>query len=465
MIFGSILKGENRVFHGNQGEFSLAQLKERVQAISGHLDIGNGTPASDALLSALDLDLRISGRKDGAAVLDALTNDEIDDLVFEMVWTFERKNAEFALPLGTIVKSGEIGDVSFGGEHWLLDAGRPGLHSMETMRRDAHGPNFDLLRSHITRLTRNLACRRLGLPSPVFIVDVDDRHLLHFSPCAEAGGVVLQRWANGTDAPRFAAASPVQILEFAESIVADMRALWKRRDVIAARARAVRALADAAAAEHGAEVLLVAVDLSHQRDDERIDMYVHYLAIDEAMRAGPVLDFLPDRAHITAEFYQAPSAVSYRPAELEELRAFGADGRIDDMAAAVATFAPGGAAAIFATLATNYETTFELPTGGTPMFATLYWRNGTIRAEISMAGKLDWGRPSLEIYGDLLPDTVKDLLPGRTVDAVAQLPFACPCKIENVHDLDSGMRLDLEIGTRLVDLSSGCIWDEPVRAR
>ena len=451
------------MFVGSQEQFATAQATKRVQELCGNIDIGNGTSVADAIVSALEIDLRISGRKDGAAVWNALTDREIADLAFHMTWTYERQDERFTLPLGTVVRSGEIGDVKIGGESWLLDAAKPGLHPMETMRRDAHGPNFELLCAHIARLTRNLACRRLGLPSPVLVVDRVDHHLLHFGPCSEAGDVVLQRRANGTEAPRFPAASPGQILEFAESIVADMRAFWKRRKAIAARSNVARGLADAAAAKYGAEVQLVAVDLSNQRESERIDMSVHYLAIDEAMRVGPVLGLMPDRGHVTADHYRPPAGVCLRPDELAELRELGADGRIDDMAVAVATAAPGGVAAVFAQLATAYSMTFEIPTDATPMFATLYWRDGTIEADVSIAEKLDCYGTSLDILGNDLPDTIKNSLPGRTVACVAELPFACSCEIRSVQDLDGGFRLDLKIGTSLVNLSSGLIWDGPDR--
>ncbi|QCB43237.1 hypothetical protein E5673_14225 [Sphingomonas sp. PAMC26645] len=449
----------------DEDRFGSAQLRKRIRAICGNLDIGNGTPVADALWSALNLDFRIGGRMDGAAVLNALTDDEIDNLACEMMRIYGERDSECTLPLGTIMASDQVGDVRFGHERWLLDAGRPGLHAMADIRRDAHGPNFELLRSHITRLTSNLPCDRLGLPSPVFIVDTNERHLLHFRPCIEAGGVVLQRWTNCTDAPRFAAASPTQILEFAESIVADMQALWDRREAIAARAEAVRAIAEAVAAEHGVEVLLVAVDLSQQRDSARVDMEVHYLAIDEAMRVGPVLGFFPGEDDYTAEFHQVPTGVSHRSGELAKLHQLGADGRIDDMAAAVAAAAPGGAKAVFAKLVIDYQASFEMSTSNTPMFVTLYWRDGTIKADISMAGKLEWYGTRLEIFGHFLPETASESLPGRTVDSVALLPFPCACRIERVRDLVGGTRLDLAIGTRLINLTTGRIWDEPASDR
>ena len=447
---------------GNHSQFSSANLREPLRTLLGAMDVGNGTPLADALATALQLDLRMSGRKDGPALLAALTTDQMIDLAVDLEFALKYKNSSFALPLGTLVESREIADLRIGGEHWILDAGRPGLHPMESMRRDAHGPNLDLLLSHIERLTRKLACRRIGLPTAAHIVDTDDRQLLHFPPFGPAGGVVLQRWANGTDAPRFCAALPGQIRELAQSIVADMRVMWTRRSEIAERAKFVRSLAENAAAEHGAAVQLIAIDLHLQHEDANLDMYVHYLGLDEAMRPGPVLDFIPCRDHITPEFYNAPIGVVYRHEDLKELRTLGADGWIDDMAAAVATAAPEGAASVFAQLSANYEATVVLPTDGAPLFATLYWRDGVIRAELSMAGGLDFCRGQLELAGLELPDAMQGLLvPPRKVDDLAKLPFGCPCTVIHAESLNRGARLELELGKRAIDLSTGRIWDTP----
>jgi hypothetical protein len=409
---------------GDHSQFGAADLREPLRTVLGAMDVGNGTPLADALASALQLDLRMSGRKDGPAVIAALTADEMISLAVDLEFALKYKNSSFTLPLGTLVESREIADLRIGGEHWILNAGRPGLHPMESMRRDAHGPNLDLLLSHIERLTRKLACRRIGLPSPA------------------------------------------HILELAKSIVADMRVMWTRRGDIAARAGFVRSLVEPAAAEHGAEVQLIAIDLRMQHNDANLDMYVHYLALDEAMRPGPVLDFIPCRDHITPEFYSAPIGVVYRREDIEVLRNLGADGWIDDMAAAIAAAAPDGAASVFAQLATSYEATVVLPTDAAPLFATLYWRDGLIRAEMSMADGLDFCRGQLDVPGLMLPDHMQgQLVPPRKVDDLAKLPFECPCTVIHAEPRDKGARLELELGKRLIELSSGRIWDDPTPGR
>lgn len=156
--------------------------------------MGNGTPAADALLTALLLDLRMSrvGAR-GVATLVGLGTAGIADVARRFVYTVCNEDAACDLPFGTKVETSAKGYMEVGGEVWLLDAARPGLHPMEAVPRGACGPNLDLLRSHIGRLTRGLACRRIGLPSPVQVVDTASRHLLQFPPCAQAGGVVLQR--------------------------------------------------------------------------------------------------------------------------------------------------------------------------------------------------------------------------------------------------------------------------------
>lgn len=457
------------MYLGSHEGFDAALLSERIASALGRLgvadrwlDAGNGTPVADALATALQLDLRLSGRgrTDGMAVLDALTDVQIFEFAAYLSWTIAHENAKLELPLGTVLQTGKPGDIRIGEETWVLDAGRPGLHPMETTRRDAHGPNLELLHTYIRRYTRGLACRHIGLPNAIFIVDTDDRHLLQFPPFAKAGGVVLQRWGNGTDAPRFCGALPEQIRTFAKSIVSDMRVLWSRRIEIAACAAKIREHAEGVAAAHGASVLRVAVDLQHQHDDDDFSMYVHFEAVDEAMRKGAVLDFYQG-SDVADRWVRGPYGVVARPADLPELRALGADGHIDDMAAAVASAAPGGTQAVLTQLASAYETTFELPTTDAPCYATLYWRDGTIKAEVTMEGRLDWCGDRLVLMNQLIPLTMVTSLPGRTVDAFAQLPFPCPLKVAEADINGLDLKLQLEVGEHLVNCRTGAIWADP----
>lgn len=225
--------------------------------------------------------------------LPAFSDDELFDLASQVIDTLNDSGSRTTLPFGTVLESRELGEILIGGERWTLDAGQPGLHPVWTTRRDAHGPNLELLHRLIAKKTRNLACRCLGLPQPVLVCDVDERNLLHFAPLAEAGEVVLQCWANGTDAPRFCGALPEQIEAFAEAIVKDMRVFWKRRRSIARQAAEVRAIANSHVADNDAEVDAIIVDMSFQSDDNNLDFHVHYIGVDVALRRGLVLGFIP----------------------------------------------------------------------------------------------------------------------------------------------------------------------------
>lgn len=454
-------KGEKQVLHRTECGFNEAQLAALLRHSLGDMDIGNNTRAADALHSALMLDVRMSGRgEEGLQQLLKLSTDEISDLALDLAFAIETDGAELTLPLGTLLKNNQMADFTIGGEHWILDAGRPGLHAMEAMRRDAHGPNLELLNHHIERMTRRLVCRRLGLPSPHLIMDTDDRHLLQFAPCVDAGDVVLQRYANGTNAPRFAAALPAQIRDFAASIVADMRFLWKRRKEIGTRALEVRRLAESVATETKTKVNKVMVDLHSSHADTKFSMYIEYEGIDEAMRVGPVLDFVAYNES-GDHWHRAPWGVTTRYEEREKLQAAGADGMIDDIAAAIVAAAPAGSAALLAQLAEHHEAQVVFATGEAPMFATLYWRDGVIRAEVSASRTLDLCENKMELLSLTAPETIINAMPGRSLSQIAELPFQCECRVLRAESLyPTGVRLEIEIGKRLINLSSGRIWND-----
>lgn len=330
------------MFSGNQDQFAVITNK-RLESLLDGMDAGNGTSLASAIAVALEVDRRISPASDEHST--AISDDALLDLAIDAQYTFTHPNSQTALPAGTILESKALGEILIGGERWVLDAGRPGLHPVWTTRRDAHGPNLERLQRHISRLTRNLACRRLGLPQPALVCDFDERHLLHFEPHAEAGGVVLQCWANGTGAPRFCSALPAQIEAFAKAIVLDMRAFWKRRKEVARQAAEVRHIVTPFVEEYNSQVDAIIVDMSFQSNDDDLDFYVHYVGIDEAMRRGLVLDMIPaSRRNLVkhGHFIGPNPKIAYGPEELASLRSHGADGRITELAAAILSSGKGG---------------------------------------------------------------------------------------------------------------------------
>jgi hypothetical protein len=452
------------MYIGSNDAFLEAQFADKVRVGFAPLKLENGAPGGDVLAAALLLDRRRA--EVPAERLLELTNNQMIDAYCDLTWLlFDAKaGGQVTLPFGTEATSERRGGLKIGPCHYMLDASKPGLHAMESVRRDAHGPNLDLLQTLIRRKTRRLACRRLGVPHPAGIFDNMPRHLLQFPPCDDAGGVVLQREAYGTGAERFCAATHDQIDEFAESIVSDMRQLWSARRAVAERVEIIRsaAMAAVADADPAAPYTLktIAVDLSADDGKTAPCLYVEFNGLDEALRPGVVLDYAPGRSDgwsPRVDFTQR-----YRREDADKLRALGADGWIEPVAASVAALAPGGAVAAFAPLATDQEVYIVIPTARGTMHATLFWREGTIKAEVDLPGVFSCWGDTVEITKAGLPETVITALEGRPMSDVLPAPLASAGLITDASPLNnSGMRLRFEKPedqALRVNLSTGKVW-------
>lgn len=444
-----------------QNELFEVSLLEKFQAALGAMRLANGTSLVAALVAAMMVDLRQSRSEDGPDVIDALDDGAIIDLGENLLAALADDH-EFTMPFGTTVRSVSAGSVRVGEEIWVTDAGRDGLFAMETVRRDAHGPNLELLRDTISQAVQHQPWRRIGLPSPAFIVDRDARYLLKFPPFAEAGGVVLQRWADDTEAERFCSATQEQVNALAKSMVADMKALWKRRHAIADQVKAVRRMADAevAANPSGIAINAIAVDLEHQREQERLSFYVEYDAIDEALRPGIALDYIPAFIDGKMRPYWIALDNEGRRDRRDTLRLSGADGEIDAFAAAIIRHAPQGQEDILTRLATGYDTFITLAAGDGPVYATLFWRNGCIEAEVTAPGRFEQSGDMLEWYGAGLNKASVMALVGQSLSSVCPLPVDAACTIVAAVPLMSGgVRLQFRGERSLVNCSTGLIWD------
>ena len=447
------------MFVGNQEQFVAEGLKARLEFLLDGVDVGNGTPLAAAVVSALHVDRRISGSR----TADTYTDNELMDLAYDIQATLCSAQSAMMLPYGTILETEELGKILIGGELWTLDAGRPGLHPFEIAPRGAHGPNLDLLNSHITRLTRNLGCRRLGLPKPVFVCDYDDLHLLHFKPCPEAGGVVLQFWANGTDAPLFCGALSEQIEVYAETIVEGMRAFWKHRKSIAEQGIEVREIADCVSVEKDIEVDAVIL-VSNPVESDELDFDVHYIGIDAAMRRGLILDHVPAWKRTqwrNGDRYPLCLTAKWNREALDELRKHGADGRITEMAASLLTSGLIDKAQMLQDLSENYYSSVELPKDGASTFITMYWQDGVICAEISKHRVLHWAENTIEFYGITIPEAKCLAMAGKPVSDLALLPFGNGIIVERAKTTDDGLRLHVRKRELLISLKTGRTWECP----
>lgn len=440
------------------------RLARRLSRYLAPLKMPNGTLPADAVHDALLADMREAGAS--TAALNALTDEQILNAYCAIVWEIDRGcGQQFTLPFGSTAVSTTPGTLRIGAQDFVLDAGRSGLHPLETVTRAAHGRNLELLTAAILRKTKRLACRRLGAPIPVQIVGRDSRQLIQFAPLAEAGGAVLQRGTWDTGANRFCAALPWQIEELAKSIVADMRVLWNRRVEISKRVNEVRKAAEAGLqAESGqsdrVSVRAIALELKLQHDYP-VDVYIEYHAIDEALRPGTVVDFMPANWDISDGVHSPPKDVVVRSGVKDRLVAAGAQGWIDEIAHSVASAAPEGRTAVLARLSSNYETMVTLPTTSGPMYATLFWQDGVIKAEITFRDKLEWFNGHLELKDVKLPETIIETLPGRLLSSLVDLPFASTAKIAAVDSVTSNtLRLRVDPVEMLVNCDTGRVWSD-----
>ena len=458
-------KGEKSMFIDNGLAFAEARLRSRLLLICKIIDAADGPALAEATLSAITIDMRTAYAK--PATLGAL---DVDAL-FDAAWNVREalhdgSEVEFTLPSGTTAVSRTPGSLRIGDAQYVLDAGRPGLHPVETTRQDAHGPNLERLRALIERRTRRLACRRLGLPGASSIVINDVRHNLQFPPCAEAGAVVLQWRASETGADRFCAATPGQLAAFADSIVRDMRELWKHREAIGARVNAVRQAAEAHILdEHGpggpVSITAIAVELCGDTGDQPVSLYVEMDSMDEALRPGRTMDYVPARARLDEPWFRFNDNLASRTEQLAELVTLGADGRISDLAAAVADAAPEGRQVVLARLGSDLDAQVVIPTGTGDLYATLYWQNGFIGVEVSLPGHLETYSDQIELRATL-PATVTTAMIGRPLGDVIALPFRLPAPVREVEGRSEGwLRITIDHRHSLVNCATGAIWPEP----
>ena len=435
---------------------------ERLDGILFSRALPNGTPLAAALATALAVDARLSGTCDILRTIDGLSIGQVVDLAFDLEEALASDCCSFTLPNGSRCASADRGGVSIAEEVWVLDAGLPGLHPLQIVRRDAHGPNLEALRAEIGRLTAGTPLARMGLPSPVFRSESDGRNMLQFQPFAEAGGVVLQRWATGSGAMRFCAATPAQIEQLAASMIADMKLFWKRRRHIAADAKRLRTDAAAVLEDHGASgtaMRAVVIDLSWQHRFDEYDYYVEYDGLDHALRSGVALDFVPARSLSEKRYRRVPDGISSSFRDLEDLRSKGADGEIDDVTAALLRASPQGAAAILERLSRDAETSVTFPTPKGPLYALLYWRSGFIESEICVPGHFEWTGQTLVLRpGRPLDDAAVRELVGTTLSRSFDLPIDFAGVIRHARQEDVGtLVLSVDNEMLLVNTRTGRI--------
>lgn len=159
------------------------ELLNRLREILGDEDLGNGTLLVDAAEDAIITDARLSGATE--AKVSALKDNDLRDAAEQPCSHLnDLGRPERPLSFGNMIE--RIIRISIGTHTLLPDAGRPGIHPAETLRDDAHGPNFPRLVAMIKEKVPGHPWEAIGLPSPTFIMLIDSRHHLDFPPFEQA---------------------------------------------------------------------------------------------------------------------------------------------------------------------------------------------------------------------------------------------------------------------------------------
>jgi hypothetical protein len=244
-----------------------------------------------------------------------------------------------------------------------------------------------------------------------------------------------------------------------------MRAFWKRRKDIAQQGAEVSAIADALVAEREAEVDAIIIDMSFQFDSTDFNFHVHYSGIDEALRRGLVMDYIPASRRKLVKYghYIGPAwGISERYEELDKIRSIGADGKITELAAEILASGKVDAQQIRSQLSVSYDVVVELPGASTSTFLTFYWRDGTIYSEIYKHGTLDWVRNVLVLYGIDVPEAKRVTSIGQPLSNLVELPFGGSIVVDQIDRIGEKLRLSFPEKLLMIDLTSGNTWDCPV---
>ena len=430
---------------------------ERVRAAIQGCTGWHGRIRPEAVAQALAIDMRRAGVNPDDDL--ALPAERIAVAARDLDRAFSGHGPSFLLPFGTRVTVGRPGSVEIAGRVYVWRPNAPGLHPIETTPRDATGATFESLRLSIASWSSATSASSFGRPLPGTMCDGRVRHVIDFPPLSELGGAVLQYDSDMIDAARFCSATVSSIEKFCKIFVKDAQWLWRHRARIAGRVEEVRAAAEAgirATDPYGTAAVLgrIIIDGRSVRKGPMPTIRVEYSGYDDSLRRGRPFDVVAgyDIAS-AASMRRIPLVNMFRGTRIFRLNQRGADGRIDARAAAIAGAALEGDAAILRRLARNLETDLVIPSDDGDLHATLFWRDGVIRAEESDGGGLErlwravdwhgvrerWAHDQMVLPMELLAES------GR---AAERLPVV------------DGVRPDQSLGLSLVNTTTGAIWSD-----
>lgn len=441
-----------------------AELRTRLRLVDPTSDAGNGTLLADAAATIIAADAvqAEKGRKAVAGMTDA-------ELAAAMKLVGDLLGGatilDVPLPFGTNAREIDPGLVMVGDQHYVLADTLSGMIPRHAAPAFQAGPNFELFLEELRNATADRPSSGLGLPSGITEGGCVDQHLLHFAPCASAGGVSL-------DVP---IERPIhQMLrhsfnEIVHHVAWAMDIFWEQRKALARRARTARSMfeAEAALADPIEQGLTVAdfrsrpfefVDANCETIHDKLSLYIGLTSFDAALRPGVERHLLIGKVYAKKAMHFAIC----RHKSMADRVARGGPLYIHGLAASIASAAPEGLAAVLGRLSRELQTDVALPISrGRQLVARLYWSDGVIKAWAHGHHHVGFDDREVTLRDYKLPDTIEGSLVGRRLDEIIDLPMVCRLRIRDVErPYDSAIILHLEDAIHTVDLASGSIGDE-----
>ena len=339
------------------------------------------------------------------------------------------------MPFGTEARAIDDGEVCVGNEYYVLIDSWGGMVRAHEAPVSQAGPNFDLFLAQLREAVAGQACSALGLPDAITEESVVDEYLLHFPPCASAGGVSLDMPIDRPihQLPHYAFCDIIHLTVWA------MEIFWNQRKRLAQRVRIAKSLFEIAidgAGAVGAGLRVVDfrsrpfefVDSNCDTLHDKLSLYIGLSSFDAALRPGTAHWMLmgKERARQTMT-----SAVRQHLATMQRIER-GDVPSADGLAAAFIAGAPGGASAVLARLAQNLTTWVVMPiSGGRTFAARLYWSDGEIKAWHLEHRHVHLRDAAVTLRNYPLPDVIENSLEGRRLDEIIGFPMPCPVRVRS----------------------------------
>lgn len=391
-------------------------------------DLGNGTPLSAAVATAIAVDMASRGVKiarHAAERVAEITDDQLRAAIAAFRECLAHRNTQtsHALPYGTVMAASYQAGVKIGANHYIPLRGMPGLHERGTAGL-SDAPGRLLLRQEVHRAMAALPASDVPAPGIDDIV-VESRWRWRDSIRIPMRGGPGVTFVHEQHIPLTETMLDIDIALQAGEIAEIARTILRQRDEVDAEYRtvlgAIQPLLDRAQRE-GLHFVFKGVNI-----DRRHGRTV----------ATPKFETLGH--DLRPEIWEAPTYGSKdlvktvtnqlvvqrrRKRVMDEAGRAGARGRVDEVTLRAIEALTDDPAATLRQMAGRRNVVIQGGRRGAKSDPVrLSWKNGRVESSFAITARASWNYGRLVIKGVDLPDTVLDTLPGKPVSALVEHPF------------------------------------------